>query len=167
MAAANKASRDGAEFHVVALEKRAGDALMLISYLQAKSQGDHRLEKLLYDRFRPKMKPAVEAWLKTDPFNNPAAPSSPFKMAEYVQQELTEAKRETQLFAEKQAGAEEARRNGDQYVLLTVLFASVLFFAGIGGTFDSPRLRLMVFVVAVVFLAGTLISLGTMPVCRE
>jgi hypothetical protein len=30
-----------------------------------------RHEKFLFDRFRPEMKKAVDAWLKTDPFNKP------------------------------------------------------------------------------------------------
>ena len=167
LAAASRASRAAAESHVLAMEERAGEAMLLISYLQAKSQGDQRLEKMLRDRFPREMKAAVEAWLKTDPFTNPAAPSSPFKMPEYVQEDLKEAKRQTDLFAQEQARAEEAHRNADRYVLLTVLFASVLFFAGVGGTFDSPRLRLFVFVIAVVLLGGTLIGLGTMPICLE
>ena len=58
-----------------------------------------------------------------------------------MQEELTEAKGKTELFAHKQAAAEEApTAPATADVLMTVLFASVLFFAGIGGTFDSPRL---------------------------
>ena len=110
LAEANKASREGADLHLVAVQERAAEAMLLLSYLQAKSQGDQRLEKLLYDRFPPEMKPAVEAWLKTDPFNNPAAPYSPFKMAEYVQAELTAAKAKMEMFAQKQASAR--RRTG-------------------------------------------------------
>ena len=167
LAEANKASRDATALHLVAVQERAAEAMLLVSYLQAKSQGDQRLAKFFHDRFPPEMKPAVEAWLKTDPFNNPAAPYSPFKMAEYVQGELTAAKAKTEVFAQKETAAEEAHRTSDRYVLLTVVFASVLFFAGIGGTFDSPRLRLLVFVLAVALLAGTLILLGTMPICIE
>ena len=45
-------------------------------------------------RLRPEMRKAVEAWLQTDPFNDPKAPKDPFQMAEYVQTEEIEAKRQ-------------------------------------------------------------------------
>ena len=93
LAAANKAGRESSRATLAALQMRAFDAAMLINYLQAQTQDNQRLEKILYDRFRPEMKTAVEAWLKLDPLHDPAAPPSPFKMAEYVQQELVEAQR--------------------------------------------------------------------------
>lgn len=167
LAAANKASRASSEATLSATQTRAFDASMFINYIQAKSQGNERLERFLFDRFRPEMKPAVEAWLKTDPFNNPAAPASPFKMAEYVQKEVEEAKRQGELFAQEHAGAQQANATSDTYVLLTVLFASVLFFGGIGGTFQSRRLRIIVFIIALLLFAVTLIALGSMPVCKE
>jgi hypothetical protein len=140
---------------------------MGISYMQAKHDGNDRQEKFLFDRFRPEMKKAVEAWLKTDPFNNPAAPLGPLRMAEYVQPELEEAKRHDERFAQEHAAAEHANENSDTYVLLTVLFASVLFFGGIAGTIESHRLRVTILVIALVFFVVTLAVLGTMPICHE
>ena len=61
LAAANKAGRESSKATLAALQMRAFDAAMLISFLQAQTQGDQRLEKILYDRFRPEMKTAVEA----------------------------------------------------------------------------------------------------------
>ena len=71
------------------------------------------------------------------------------------------------MSAQEQAGAEEANEHGDTYVLLTVAFASVLFFGGIGGSVQSRRLRIGLFVIALVLFIVTLITLGTMPVCRQ
>ena len=85
-------------------------------------------------------------------------------MAEYVQQELVEAQRHNDLSAQEQAGAEKANETGDTYVLLTVAFASVLFFGGIGGSVQSRRLRISFFVIALMFFTITMIALGTMPV---
>ncbi len=47
------------------------------------------------------------------------------------------------------------------------MFASVMFFGGIGGTFQSRRLRFTVFVIALVLFAVTLTVLGSMPICKE
>ncbi|MCY2994011.1 MAG: hypothetical protein NTY19_39970 [Planctomycetota bacterium] len=167
LAAANKAGRESSKATLAALQIRAFDAAMLINYLQAQTQDNQRLEKILHDRFRPEMKTAVEAWLKTDPFHDPAAPPSPFKMVEYVQQELVEAQHHDELSAREQAGAEEANETGDTYVLLTVAFASVLFFGGIGGSVQSRRLRISFVVIALMLFTVTMITLGTMPVCTH
>jgi hypothetical protein len=113
------------------------------------------------------MKPAVEAWLKLDPLNNPAAPPSPFRMAEYVQKETTEVARLEEVANKAMAATREARGYSDDYVLLTVIFASVLFFGGIARAFDSPPLRKVLAALAVLLFLGTVIALTTMPICHE
>jgi hypothetical protein len=113
------------------------------------------------------MKLAVDAWLKTDPFNNPDAPPHPLKMNEYVVPPEMEASKQAEIEKLKATGAEEANQNADRYVLLTVMFASVLFFAGIAGTIDLPWLRKTLGILALAFFMGTLIFLATMPICRE
>ena len=167
LAAANQAGRESSKETLEALQLRAADAAMLINYLQAQTQDNEPLEKILRDRFRPEMKTAVEAWLKTDPFNNPAAPPSPFKMAEYAQKELQEAKSHDELSAQEHHAAEVANQASDTYVLLTVAFTSVLFFGGIAGSFRSRRVRIAFFVIALLLFVATVAALGTMPVCKE
>jgi hypothetical protein len=63
--------------------------------------------------------------------------------------------------------AKQANRASDDYVLLTVRFAAVLFFSGIVSTFESRRLRTSVFVLAATLFAGRIIVLATLPICRE
>jgi hypothetical protein len=81
--------------------------------------------------------------------------------------ELEEAKRQADLAAEKHAAAQEANQTSDTYVLLTVLFASVLFFGGIAGTLESRQLRVIVLAIALALFAATVVLLATMPMCRE
>lgn len=167
LAAAQKAGRDGAAAKMAALQLRAFDASVGIAWMQARFEGNERQEKFIFDRFRPEMKQAVQAWLKTDPFNNPTGPQGPLQMAEYVQPELEEAKHHDDRFGQEQAAAEHANANSDRYVLLTVLFASVLFFGGIAGTLDSHRVRVAVLAFAIVFFVVTLAVLTSMPLCKE
>ncbi len=167
LAAANNASRASSAASQAALQLHAFDASMGINWMQAKHEGNVRQEKFLFDRFRPEMKKAVLAWLKTNPFSNPQAPLSPLKMKEYVQPELTEAQRQDELSAREYDAAVQANRNSDAYVLLTVLFASVLFFGGIAGTLDSRRLRVGILAIALTLFVVIAAFLGTMPVCRE
>lgn len=167
LAAAAAASRESAAATLAALQSRAFDASMGISWMQAKHQGDPRQERFLFDRFRPEMKKAVEAWLKTDPFNDPNAPLGPLRMAEYVQPELETARRFEADAAREYAAAMHANQTSDAYVLLTVLFASVLFFGGIAGTLESRRLRVVILGIALVLFLVTIVWLAGMPVCNE
>ncbi|MBI3407245.1 MAG: hypothetical protein HY040_02675 [Planctomycetes bacterium] len=167
LAAATKAGRESSAASLSALQSRAFDASMFISYMQAKHEGNERHEKFLFKRFRPEMKTALEAWLKTDPFNDPNAPLGPFRMAEYAQQELEEAKRHEDRFAQEYAAAQHANENSDTYVLLTTLFATVLFFGGIAGTVDRRRLRITILSIALTLFVVSLVFLATMPICHE
>ena len=165
--AAVRASREVAVNSLAAFQWRAFDASMFISYMQARLETNQAMESFLAPRFRPEMKPALEAWLKLDPLNNPAAPSSPFRMAEYAQKETAEVARQEDLATKAMAASREARRCSDDYVLLTVIFASVLFFGGIARAFDSRPLRASLAALAVLLFLGTLVALATMPICHE
>ena len=165
--AAIRAGREGAVNSLAAMQARAFDASMFITYMQARLETNQTMEDFLARRFRPEMKPAVEAWLRLDPLNNPSAPPSPFLMPEYVQKETVELARQQAIADEALQGSRQARQNSDNYVLLTVLFASVLFFGGIARAFDSRVLRIVLAVLAVVLFLATLAGLLTMPVCHE
>ena len=167
LAAAQHEGRKSTAATVAALQLQAFDASMFISYMNAKNEKNKDQAEFLFKRFRPEMKVAIEAWLKTDPFNDPKAPQGPFKMAEYTQPELEKAKSHDEQFAKEHAAAEHANENSDTYVLLTVLFASVLFFGGIAGTIESHRLRVAILAMALTFFVVTLAVLATMPICRE
>ena len=162
-----RAGRAGAVHSLAAMQERAFDASMFITFMQARIEGNKALESFLGQRFRPETKPAVEAWLKLEPLNNLKAPPSPFHMAEYSQKEVAEVARQEELVANAMAAAREARLISDDYVLLTVVFASVLFFGGIARAFDSRSLRLVLAALAVLLFLGTLVALTTMPICHE
>jgi hypothetical protein len=167
LAAAARAGRESTQQSLAAFEGRAFDAQVLIAYFEIKGRGDEKLASFLQERFRPEARKAFDAWLLTDPFNNPDAPKRPFEMAEYVQPEVREAKRLDDEEERTLTAAQHANEAADRYVLFTVLFASVLFFGGIGGTFRSDRLKSAAFVIAIVLFLGTVVAVGTMPICKE
>lgn len=106
-----------------------------------------KLSGFLYQRFRPEFKVAVDAWIRTSPRLNPAAPPTPFEMAEYQVAATKEAARLEQQAADQTAVGRAANEQSDSYVLMTIMFATVLFFAGISSKMDTFRAR--------VFLLGT------------
>jgi hypothetical protein len=108
------------------------------------------LSGFLYQRFRPEFKVAADAWVSTEPRRNPDAPPTPFVMPEYQLSSLAEAHRLEQQADAFAAEARDANQRSDNYVLTTIMFATVLFFAGISSKMDTPRAR--------GFLLGTGIS---------
>lgn len=124
----------------------------------------------IYNRFREEFRPAVDAWIETDPVNNPDAPTSPFVMTDddgapvYVLQDRIEADRLAVAADASAALAREANQNGDNYVFTMVLFASVLFFAGVSSKLVRIRNRVFVLGFGVVLLVGGSIILLSLPI---
>jgi hypothetical protein len=58
-------------------QELSADSAMFTAYLQARSAGDRKLEAVYVRRCTPDYRAAFFAWLKTDPFTNPAAPAGP------------------------------------------------------------------------------------------
>lgn len=141
------------------------DVEMFVDYLATLRAGDLQgAEYFESTLFRDEMKAAVKAWRATDPLNNPDAPAVPFEMEEYRNANREESQ---ELEREAQAKVEEAKgsiRNSDFYILFTVLFASVLFFAGISTKFKAPGLRVAVLLMGSVFFIGSFIVLLTQPI---
>jgi hypothetical protein len=140
------------------------DIALFVDYVNAYATGDEELATFFYERFRPEAYPAVEAWLATRPLQNPDAPPGPFQMPEYrvslAEQALQLEERANRLFDE----GKKANDYGDQYILNTVLLASVLFLAGIAPRFDWPPLVVIILVTAAALLAFGLYNLSTLPV---
>ena len=120
-----------------------------------------QLSGFLYERFRPEFKTAVDAWVARRPLDDPSAPETPFVMKEYdlaAQKQSARLERRAESFT---AAARTANQRSDDYVLITILFASVLFFAGISSKMSTKRARLALFGSGVVlFVAATVVTLS-------
>ena len=62
---------------------RSVDLELFIEWLNAYEDGDKERAIFFEQRFRSEFRPAFEAWLATRPWENPAAPSSPYVLPEY------------------------------------------------------------------------------------
>ncbi len=137
------------------------DVSTFVAWAEAVAVDNELLSDFLHERFRPEFRVAVDAWIETEPLMNPEAPSTPFVMDEY---QLETRDRGYELLAEseeKGVDAREANQIGDNYVLTTVLFASVLFFAGISTKFSGRKvtrglvgLGLAAFLIGTIFIAS-------------
>lgn len=141
------------------------DVGVFLNYAEAISAENTALADFLYARLRPEMRVAVDAWLATDPLHNPDAPATPFEMPEYRLAAREEAARLNALAEEESAAALIANQQGDDYTLLTIIFAATLFFAGISTKFRSLWLVIallaigwLLFLTTIIVMSGYAVS---------
>jgi hypothetical protein len=144
-------------------QQLAADSAMFNGWLQARAANNPQLQAAFVRRFTPEYRSAFQAWLKTDPFTDPAAPAGPGYIPQYRNPQLEEAKRlNAQASATFDEGTE-ARETADKYVRMTVLFALVLFLVAIGQRFRVRGVRIGAMAVAVGLLGYALYSVSTLP----
>ena len=140
------------------------DIGMFANWINAFAAEDQQLAEFYEDRFRDEFKPAFEAWLVTDPVNNPDAPATPFSMPEYQLNKAAEAERLEKEAEATFAQGEEANHIGDNYILNTVFLASVLFLGGIATRFKAMSARWVIILFSLGILTFGLINLLTYPI---
>jgi hypothetical protein len=145
-------------------QSRIDDLLYFNGWLDAHQAGNEGLARVYRHRFRPAFEPAFEAWIAQHPFTNPNAIPGPLYMPQY---RLAAMARSNTLSGEAddlyQEGTD-AKGHDDDYILSTVFFAAVLFFAGISLRVDWRRLRIAVLVFATAMLLGGLLFVFTLPI---
>ena len=128
------------------------DVATFIAWADADIRGEEDVADFYEDRFREEFVPAFEAWSALEPLSNPEAPPTPFAMQEYQVAAQVEADK---LDAAAEASAAEVRLDilrSSNYVLTVVLYAVVLFFAGMSTRLHNPRLRWVMTVAGCVVL---------------
>ena len=150
--------------YTIAGQHRLLDLTLFNQWLNARASDTTRLTKVYEGRFRPEFKPAFEAWLATDPFNNPNAPPGPLYMPQYAISEGEEAKGleadAERLFTE----GEDANQISDNYVLNGVFLAVCLFFLAIGERFKWMPVRVAVLIMATGMLIYGLYRIAIYPI---
>ncbi len=140
------------------------DVLTFTQWANAYAAGDELLQNFYFDRFRDEFKPAVKAWISTQPLKSADAPPTPFAMPEY---ELAKNDEAAKLVDDAEASSADAlvsNQRSDNYVLAVVLFAAALFFAGISTKLTEPRQRVALLVMGYVLFVGTFAWLVTFPI---
>ena len=144
-------------------QELAADSAMFTAYLQARSAGNSKLEMLYVRRFTPDYRVAFVAWLKTDPFTNPAAPPGPGLMPQYRNPSFESAARLNALAAATFNQGTAARDTAERYLRDTVLFATVLFLVAIAQRFKVRSVRIATTTVAFGLAAFTTVAVLTLP----
>lgn len=138
------------------------DVATYLNWLDAEQSGDHALADDIHARMRKEFLPAFDAWHATAPAGS-IPDGTPFELPEYQLAAEAESRRLENKAAALFEDGNESNEVGDDFVLAAVLFASVLFFSGLAGTFDSLRAQLFLLILGgVMLLVGTVIVV-TLP----
>ncbi len=140
------------------------DVNLFNEWLNAYSHGETSLANVYQKRFRPEFRPAFDAWLATNPFNNPNAPPGPLFMPQY---KLSLQEKANQLETQAAKTFEEGQadnQQSDDYVLNTVFLATVLFLTAIAERFDWNWVRGIILVFALGMLLFGIYHLVTYPI---
>jgi hypothetical protein len=151
----NSARQESVRASTRAGQERIVDVQVFIEFIDAVNADDLKLADFYRDRMREEFKPALDAWLESEPLKNPDALPTPFAEPEYVLASETEATRLEEVAAGKFQQALDDNQRSDNYVLLAVLFASVLLFAGL-----APKSRRYSLQVTMLALAGFTLVVG-------
>jgi hypothetical protein len=137
----------------------SSDLQLASSWLDATSHGDIELALAYRGLFTPELEAATVAWETADD-----PPATPLDMNEYDRPGFTTVEQLLDAADERATFALVANQRSDNYVVISVLSASVLFFAALSTKMRRPRLQVVLFVAAALGFVLALTIVTTYPV---
>ena len=149
------------KFTNLAMQKTAVHVNLFGEWAAAVHRRDTRLADFLFVRFPEPLRAATTAWQAAHPeAKDLDIPGTPFDLPEYMLPETREAERWEAVAASESDAAEQAIAIANRYLLFTIIFSSVLFFAGISGKCGRKALDVGLLALgALVLLTGMAIML--------
>lgn len=138
---ASSARIEAARLDGTANQRTALQVDLWVQWVDAMGNDKPALAGEIAGRFPEPLASAHQEWLETDPDSLKDDDSTPFEMPSFVIEERVLAEAADQRADAKFAEALRNNQRGDNYTLLTVLFASVLFFTAMSGRLDNVRSR--------------------------
>jgi hypothetical protein len=163
LARGSTARTEAGAARIEAMDSRNFDSSTFEAWFTAYTAGNDKAMELAARRFRPEFRSAFDAWMATNPEQNPASPPGPTYMPEYAQPKADEAVRLTADADRLYREGAEAGGNADGYVRTTVYLATVLFLVGISGHFRVRPARIGLVVIGSSLLAYSTVLLLVAP----
>lgn len=163
--AASAARVESTREFTMASQRYSIDSILFSQWVNAYANGDQALETFYRERVMNELfVPRLDEWIASDPLNNPDSKRNPLIGEEYREELLRPS---LDLIAEAEENslkAQQANRYADNYVLTTVICATVLFFAGIANKFGSRNIKAAMLVLAALTLLGAITFSISLPV---
>jgi hypothetical protein len=163
LAQASTARTAAGTAELAAMSQRNFDSSTFTVWFVAYVAGDAQKEAIAVRRFTPNFHRAFDAWLATDPATNPHSPPGPTYMPQYRQPEVAIANALNAKADRLYASGSSDGNHSDDYVLMTVYMATVLFLVAISGHFKLRSIRISLIGVSAAVLIFALIQLAELP----
>ena len=161
--AAGLLRQESSRLYGLATQKVSYDASVTTQYATAIAHDDTELATFIRDHLvRPEYLPFLEEWqaqLQSDSGDD----SNLFTNQEYLDQLLAPSQQADAEGDAALARSDEASDNAAEYLVMTLLTATALFFAGVTSSFSSRSAKTMLVIVSASILVVTLARLTTLP----
>jgi hypothetical protein len=160
--ASEASQRRAMALHLEGNQVTAVQGQMFMQWVNAHLAGDEKTAQFYAARFGPELGKAFAAWLAKKPFESAQAPPHPFVDGLYEARFTLEGRQALEDSAQKTEIALGNTQTAARYLSNTVLFATVLFFAGMSGKFEQRRVRastMLFAIIAFIFAATRFLSL--------
>ncbi len=144
-------------------QQRLLDVVTFNTWIYLRELHNDKLAGVYVRRFSPEYRTAFDAWLKTDPFNSPNAPSGPADMPEYHNTKLLLADQLNRQASQAFDQGTVARENSERYVRGTVLLATILFLIALAQRFKIYFARVGLLLVATAMILYVLVNVAHYP----
>ncbi len=145
-------------------QRLAIDVDLFSDWVLAHLSGEDERADWFRERFRSEFTPVFEDWLSEPVEPGQVLPAgSPFELERFTLQAQVEADRLSAKAEVLQAEADDATRVAEDFVLAAVMFASVLFFAGISSKLSSANGSHLAVTLSGLSLLGGLVVIVVLP----
>ncbi|MCU0259608.1 MAG: hypothetical protein MUE78_01185 [Ilumatobacteraceae bacterium] len=135
------------------------DLTLATAWTDALAAGDTDLAAVHRELFSPTLEAATQAWeAAEDP------PGSPLAMPEYTNAGFEQVQPLLEQADERAAFALVANQRSDNYVIISVLSASVLFFAALSTKLRERRLQIAMLAMAFIGFVVAIVIVSTFPI---
>ena len=139
------------------------DVNLVAQYAKAVVDGDTKLQEFFKTTlFRPAFLPVLERWQAA--IDAGQHPPNLLEDRDYIGSQFADYQATQSKAEAKDVEAENAGENGDDYVFITLMLASALFFAGVTTSFKMHMARLVLISLAAVLIAYAISRIVTLPV---
>jgi hypothetical protein len=147
---ASSARIEAARLDGAANRRQTIQVSLFTQWLAAYQNHDSQLTTFLEARFPEPLATAFPVWIKSQPLTSPGAAATPFELTEYaIPEQAQSAAADAQADAEFAQALDDNQR-GDNYTVLTVAFATVLFFAALSSRMKGPTSQWVLLSIALV-----------------
>jgi hypothetical protein len=161
--AADTAERQAAENTLAGLQIRTQDGLLILEYWRALRDGDERTTTTMESKMRPELQRALKASIREGILEKSSV-AGPLQREEYrLDVEVVAGTRRDDA-KKSSTQAVVAGQVSSEYVLLTLMLASVLFVGGVSTTFSRKYVRRALSTIALLVFAVAVASVTRLPV---